>query len=68
MGILHDQMIEEMKLRLFSLNAAVLRLRGKQTGQISPQVARSAKDLRMRQRTQHPYQQGEKQCADNLFH
>ncbi len=43
MGILRDRMIEEMKLRNFSpATQAVLRLRGKQTGQVSPQVTASA--------------------------
>ena len=43
MGILRERMIEEMKLRNFSpATQAVLRLRGKQTGQVSPQVTASA--------------------------
>ena len=43
MGILRDRMIEEMKLRNFLCsNAGVLRLRGKQTGQISQQITGSA--------------------------
>ena len=43
MGILRDRMIEEMKLRNFSpATQAVLRLRDKQTGPISPQITGSA--------------------------
>jgi len=43
MGALRGLMIEEMKLRNFSpCNTGVLRLSGKQTGQVSSQVTGSA--------------------------
>ena len=42
MGVLRDRMVEEMKLtELLSSNTGILRLRGKQTGQISPQITGS---------------------------
>ena len=49
MGVLRDRMIEEMKLQNFTFlygDAGILRLRGKQTGQISQQITGSAQQGR----------------------